>query len=374
VRILFFANTDWYLYNFRLDLAEALRAGGHEVILISPEGNYVQGLQSRGFRWVKFPLSRRGLNPLSEALAVIRLAWLYRRERPDLVQHFTIKCVLYGSLAARLTGTRKVINSVTGLGYVFMESRGVRGSLQSLARLLYRYTLQKTTVIFQNPDDLSAFLKDGLVRPEQAYLIRGSGVDLKRFTPRPEPAGEPLIIFPGRLLWDKGVGEFVEAARLLKARGLQARFVLVGEGDPDNPSGIPADTIQDWIETGVVESWGWRDDMPDVYAQASIVCFPSYYKEGVPKALLEAAASGRAIVTADVPGCREVVRDGINGLLVPPRDPRALAEALAKLAAEPVLRDEMGRQGRLIVEAEFSSEYVIQQSLELYNALMVRSL
>jgi glycosyltransferase involved in cell wall biosynthesis len=368
VKTLLFANTDWYLYNFRLALAQALRARGDEVVLVSPGGAYAPRLQELGFRWVCFPLRRGGLNPLVEISTIVRLVRLYLREKPDLIHQFTVKCVLYGSLACRMLGIRAVVNSVTGLGYVFMEGKEARRWLRGILMLFYRLVLRRTWVIFQNPDDRAIFLENRLVDPRRVALIRGSGVDNQRFVPKPEPDGIPVVILPARLLWDKGVGEFVEAARRVQADGLRARFVLVGDSDSENPAAVPVAQIQTWEKKGVIEWWGWQDDMSAVYAQAHIVCLPSY-REGVPKTLIEAAACGRPIVASDVPGCREIVRTGENGLLVPARDIAALAASLKQLIQDTDMRRAMGIRGRKIAEEEFSIDSVITQTLKVYHSI-----
>jgi glycosyltransferase involved in cell wall biosynthesis len=367
VKILLFANTDWYLYNFRLDLAQALRARGDEVVLVSPEGAYVPRLEELGIRWVCFPLSRRGLNPLVEISTIIRLFKLYHREKPDLVHQFTVKCVLYGSFACLLLGIHSVVNSVEGLGYVFTEGEVARQWLRGLVKLIYRLVLRPTWVIFLNPDDRSFFLKNHLVNPKRIVIIRSSGVNIQKFSPRPELKGIPLVILPARLLWDKGVKEFVAAARLLRTAGLRARFALVGDNDDGNPASVNVHQLQAWEKEGVIEWWGWKEDMEDVYAQASIVCLPSY-REGLPKTLIEAAACGRPIVASDVPGSREVVRPGENGLLVPPRDVSSLAEALRTLIGNPDMRYRMGNRSRKIAEEEFSTSLIIPQILSIYHS------
>ena len=367
MKILLFANTDWYLYNFRLALAHALRARGDEVVLVSPDGPYSPRLREQGFRWICFPLARRGLNPFAEIMTIFRLIRLYRREAPQLVHHFTIKCVLYGSLVSHLVGIRSVVNSVEGLGYVFTEGNGARGWLRGIIKIFYRLVLRGSWVIFHNPDDQEFFLEQRLIHPNQMTLIRGSGVDLKQFSPKPFVDGIPLVILPARMLWDKGLKEFVEAARILKAENVSARLALIGNSDDDNPVSVSISQLHAWKEEGVIEWWGWQENMADVFAQASIVCLPSFYREGVPKALIEAAACGRPIVASDVPGCREVVRSGENGLLVPVRDARALAKALRDLLESPVTRIEMGKRSREIAEKEFATELVISQTLALYQ-------
>ena len=367
MKILLLANTDWYLYNFRLALAQSLRDRGDEVVLVSPDGPYGPRMQALGFYWLKFPLAQHGLNPVAEIRTVVRLLGLYRREKPDLAHHFTIKCVLYGSLASRLLGIRSVVNSVTGLGYVFMEAGSTRRWLRGLIKGFYRLVLRGTWVIFQNPDDRAVFLKDHLVDPKRVALIRGSGVDIHHFLPQPEPSGEPLVILPARMLWEKGVGEFVAASRILKAEGVSARFVLVGDSDPENPASVRASELRAWEKEGVIEWWGWEENMDEVYAQAAIICLPSY-REGLPKTLIEAAACGRPIVASDVPGCREIVRNGENGLLFPVRDAGALAAALIDLLQDPMRRREMGICSRAIAEEEFSMELVISRTLALYQS------
>jgi len=367
MRIMLFANTDWYLYNFRRKLAQALREQGHDVVLLSPAGEYATRLQALGFRWIDFPLSRRGMNPLVEFSSLVRLIHLYRSEKPDLVHHFTIKCVLYGTLAARLAGIRVVVNSITGLGYVFLAGGPLKVVLRFFVRTWYRAVLCGSQVIFENEDDRQTFLRFGFIRPADAQMIPGVGVDTRRFVQVPFPSGPPVVLLAVRLLWDKGIGEFVEAARLLHRTGVQARFALAGRIDPGNPASIPEAQIKEWAEEGLMEWWGWIEDMPATLAKASIVCLPSYYREGLPTILLEASACGRPVVTTDWPGCRDAVRNGVSGLLVRERDAASLSDALQKLITNPYLCSEMGTAGRLMVEELFSSEKVLAQISAVYR-------
>lgn len=371
MKILFFANTEWYLYNFRLSLAEALREKEYRVVFLSPPGEYGERLKAKGFQWLPFPLSRRGTNPLFELLTIWRISRLYKRERPRLVHHFTIKCVLYGSLAARWVGVKGVVNSITGLGYVFIDERLPARLIRFLVKGFYRLALKGTRVIFQNPDDQDLFLKLGLVRLEQCDLIRGSGVDTKRFFPRKKPEGLSVVMLVSRMLWDKGIGEFVSAAKVLNSAGIKARFVLVGRSDLGNPAAVSEEQIMIWQKDGLVEWWGWQDDMSQVYNQAHIVCLPSY-REGMPRSLAEAAACGCPIVATDVPGCRELVRHGVNGLLVPDHNNLALADAIKLLIENPAVREQMGARGREIVENEFSTERVVADTLRVYNQILER--
>jgi glycosyltransferase involved in cell wall biosynthesis len=228
---------------------------------------------------------------------------------------------------------------------------------------------RKSRVIVQNPTDQALLCRLGIVNPRQVTLIRGSGVDTDRFAPCPEPAGKPIVMLASRLLWPKGVGVFVEAARQLLRAGVEARFVIVGEGDEENPSSIPRSQLEAWNAEPGIEWWGRQTDMPAIYGQAQIVCLPSHYGEGVPKALIEAASCGRPIVTTDAPGCRDIVEQGINGYLVPVRDSAAVAEAIQRLLGDPDLRLRMGRAGRNRVQKIFSIDRVIAETLAVYGAL-----
>ena len=372
MKIILLANTDWYLYNFRRQLAQALREQGHDVVLLSPAGEYVTRLQALGFRWIDFPLSRRGMNPLVEFASLVRLIHLYRSEQPDLVHHFTIKCVLYGTLAAHLAGIRVVVNSITGLGYVFLAGGPLKFVLRFFVRIWYRAVLFGSQVIFENEDDRQTFLRFGFIRPEDGQMIPGVGVDTQRFVQVPFPSGLPVVLLAARLLWDKGIGEFVEAAGQLHRAGVQARLALAGRIDPGNPASIPEAQIKEWAKEGLVEWWGWIEDMPATLAKASIVCLPSYYREGLPTILLEASACGRPVVTTDWPGCRDAVRNGISGLLVRERDAASLSDALQKLITNPDLCSEMGTAGRLMVEELFSSEKVLAQISAVYRKALLK--
>jgi len=372
MRIVLFSNTAWYLYNFRLPLAKALRQRGDEVIFLSPpseEGDYDQRLLNAGFRWMPFEFSRKGMNPLQDGMSIFRLARLYRGLQPDLVHQFTIKPVLYGSMAARMARIPHVVNSITGLGYIFADPSLKVKIVRQLVKLLYKFGTRGALMIFQNPEDQELFVSKGWTSPRRSALIRGSGADTARFQPSPIPTGVPVVVMAARLIYDKGVTDFVEAADLLKQRGVKARFQLVGTPDLDNPNSVRPDEIQAWEQAGLVEYLGWQEDMAPVYQSAAIICQPSAYREGVPKTLLEAAASARPLVATDIPGCREIVRPGENGFLVPVHDAPALANALQTLIESPELCAQMGLKGREIVEHEFSQDINISQTIEVYRAL-----
>lgn len=368
-KLLFFVTEDWYFCSHRLPLGIGARAAGFDVAVATRVNRHADAIRDAGLRLIPLELSRGGRNPLAEWRTVLAIARVLRQERPDILHNVALKPVLYGSLAARLTGQAGVVNALAGLGHIFADERRA-GRLRQLVKLAFRWLLRDHgQVIVQNPDDLRLLLETRAIRPEQATLIRGSGVDLDRFRPTPEVDGVPVVTLAARLLWDKGVGEFVAAAERLQAAGVRARFVLVGEPDAENHAAIPAAQLDAWRAAGVVEWWGKRTDMPAVLAQSHLACLPSYYGEGVPKVLLEAAAAGRAIVTTDMPGCREAVADGDNGLLVPPRDAGALAEALRTLLDDPERRRHMGRRGRQRAEQEFGEDAVVRQTLAVYRNL-----
>ncbi len=371
-KILLVANTDWYLYNFRRSLARFLTSEGFEVGLVSPPGNYAKLLQEAGFRWMGWEVGRQTLSPAGEISSLLRLARIYRQELPDLVHHHTIKCVLYGSLAARLTKIPVRINSITGRGYVFVSSDRKAAFLRLLVKPFYKLAFGDKAggaAIFENAADLAYFVDHGLVASNNTFLIEGVGVDADEFVPTPEPEGPVVVLLAARMLWDKGVGALIEAMRILRQQGVtpdRLRAVLVGEPDPGNPTSIDQATLKGWHDQGIADWWGWRADMKAVYAACHIVTLPTTYGEGVPTTLLEAAACGKPIVATDIPGCREIIRHGDNGLLIPPGNHQALAEALLTLVEQPAQRGRMGQAGRQIVLQRFTNRSVNVATLDVY--------
>lgn len=379
MKVLLFANTDWYLYNFRLPLAKALRDAGHEVVLVSPAGPYGDRLRELGFSWLEAPMHRRSLNPWRE---LILLAWLrrvIREQRADLVHGFTIKCAVYGSLAARFShlagNAPAVVNAVAGMGYVFTSDDLKARILRPFVRLLMRFALDapNARLILQNPDDVSLFVTAKLVHPARVRMIPGSGVDCSRF--RPPTSGDQRapedpfrVVLPARVLWDKGVAEFAEAARILKRDGRRIELLLAGTGDPGNPASVPESRVREWVAEGLLTWLGHVEDMPALFRAVDAVALPSY-REGLPKGLIEAAACGLPLVTTDVPGCREVVTHEVDGLLVPAKDPSALALAIARLQDEPALRTRLAQASRAKVLTEFDERIVVQRTLGVYSEL-----
>ncbi|MDR3441061.1 glycosyltransferase family 4 protein [Telmatospirillum sp.] len=365
-RLLFVVTEDWYFCSHRLDLAKAAQRAGYDVHVATRVTGHGETIRAAGFTLHPLQLDRRVGNPLAEIAALIGLL---RRVKPAIMHNVALKPAVFGSLAARLAGVSHVVNAVSGLGYVFINRQGVAGLLRPLivAAIRFLFGSRGRHVIVQNGHDKAYF--DQLVTPSRVHLIRGSGIDVNRFVPYPELPGIPLAAVVARLLWDKGIGELVEAARILRDRGVRLRIALIGKPDPANPRTIPEAEVRSWVDEGLVEWWGHRDDIAEVWRQAQIAVLPSY-REGLPKALLEAAACGRPLVTTDVPGCNELVRDGDNGLLVPVRQAEPLAAALARLAGDPALRARLGARARQRAEEEFSSEQVIAQQLDLYRQLV----
>jgi len=371
-KILLTANTDWFLYHFRYALIHDLIDQGFDVTLVSPAGKYVQRFLDDGISWTPWMLRRRSVAPWIELISLCHIAHLYRRERPDIVHHHTIKSVLYGSLAASYAGIPGIVNSISGRGYIFSGGDGMSRTIRRLIRPFYCLALREASsaVIFENQADQNFFIESGFVSSERVHLIEGVGADPERFSPTPEPDDSTvIIIMVARTLWEKGVGVFVDAARLLQKR-LPVRMVLVGEPDPGNPRSLKMKALEAWHRQGIIEWWGWQQDMERIYQQCHIVALPTMYGEGVPTALLEAAACARPVVATDMPGCRSVVHHEKNGFLIPPNDPLALAQALERLALDPALRMSMGAAGRQIVLERFTHTQINQATLQVYWRLL----
>jgi glycosyltransferase involved in cell wall biosynthesis len=364
-KLLFFVTEDYYFVSHRLRLAVAAQAAGYDVAVVTRVRDAADVIRDAGIRVIPFENERSSFNALREVGTLLRLVRVYRRERPDVLHHVAMKPVLYGSIAARITGQARVINALAGMGWLFTSAGGPVRWLMPMVRTVLGSAAKSGTALVQNVDDEQLLVQLGVPR-SRIRRIPGSGVDLDVFRPSPEVPGPPIVVMPSRLLADKGLLEFVAAARMLRQRGIDARFVVAGGPDALNPSSIAGATVAEWVREGIIDYAGHVTDVAALLARSHIVCLPSY-REGLPKTLIEAASSGKPIVATDVPGCRHVVTEGENGLLVPPRDPVALADALQRLIEDAPLRRRMGARGRARAEAEFGIGAVIDQTLALYR-------
>jgi glycosyltransferase involved in cell wall biosynthesis len=365
------ANTTWFVYNFRKGLIRSLFELGYEVVVLSPRDKYVQLIEALGARHVHLQLDNLSTNPMREVGALLRMLASLRRARPMALLTYTPKINIYGSMAARTLGI-PVISNLSGLGYAFVAG----GWLEFVAKRLYGVALRfPRTVFFENEEDRKEFVKAGLVDPRKTKRLPGAGVDLVRFQPLPRgrDAGRFVFLLVARLLWDKGVGQFVEAARKVKERFPQAEFRLLGFLDVQNPSAVSRAQIEQWEAEGIVRYLGATDDVKSQYAEADCVVLPSYYREGVPTTLLEAASMCIPIITTESTGCRDTVEDGVTGLLVKPRDPVDLANKMEKmLCLAPEDRRIMGQRGRSKMCREFDERIVIDTYLKAIQEIEKR--
>jgi len=360
--LLFVVTEDWYFVSHRLPLAIAARDAGFTVSVVTRCSRHCTDLDAAGIRTISFDMKRRGMNPLGVVREVAVLARILRQVRPDLVHLVALRPVVVGNLAARLAGVTRIVSAVTGMGFLF-SADGRQSAIRSLLQRAFPWLLARGITIVQNRDDARLLQSFGLA-PSRIQLIAGAGVDTSRFVPHEACDDRLVVMLASRLLWDKGIGEFVESARRLQASG--ARFVLVGAPDSGNPASVTDSELRAWSAEGVIEWWGHREDMVATLNQADIVCLPSY-REGLPKVLLEAMACGKPCIATDAPGCRELVRHYENGLLVPIKDAEALTEAIEKLLKNVALRRKLGVAGRERVEREFAVEKVVAAHLEVYR-------
>jgi len=367
-KLLYLVSEDWFFCSHFIERAVAAQKAGYEVVVMTHIDQHADIIRARGLRVIPSGLDRASTNPLKELSFIAQVYRIYRSERPDIVHHVALKLVIYGTIAALMAGVQCMVNAPVGMGFVFISSSFKARILRLPVKIALRLLLNppRSRVIFENKDDLNALVTDGYVRGNDVRLIRGAGIDLQTYMPVPEQEGEPIIVLVARMLWDKGVGEFVAAARRVRELGYKARFLLVGSPDPLNHATISEAILRGWQEKGIIEWLGHRTDIPFILSKSHIACLPSY-REGLPKSLLEALASGRPVVTTDVHGCREVVDNGQNGLLVPVKNVEALAQALITLIKNPGLRASMGAAGRMRAETEFSQERIISETLAVYR-------
>ena len=356
-----------------MSIAEASMAEGFDVVIGYGElgGIDPSFLENKGFKIYFVPMDRGGMNILKEIRTLHSLWHLLKDVNPDVLHLVTIKPYLYGGLVARLTHVPSVVSAVAGLGSLFIQnnfrSRFLRILLYPVYRLAFGHPNQ--FVIVQNQEDKNFLVEWGVLDPKKVYLLRGSGVNISKFKKLEEPEGKPIVCFAGRLLRDKGVYDFVSAARLLKEREVKAHFWLAGDKDLKNPSGLKTKELEYLRKEGIVEVLGYKKDIATLYASSHIVCLPSY-REGLPKSLAEAAAASRAVVTTDVPGCRDTIIPKKSGLLVPVKDSQKLADALQWLIEHPEERIAMGKAGRKLAESDFAIEKIVIKHLDIYRILM----
>jgi glycosyltransferase involved in cell wall biosynthesis len=368
--VVFSANTSWNLINFRGNLIIAFQQAGFRVVAITPRDSHSPALAAMGVEFFPVDFRSAGISPLHDAALFFRYWLLLRRIRPAVFLGFTIKPNIYGSLAARMLRI-PVINNISGLGTAFIKN----GMLTLVATQLYRLALKHSaTVFFQNQEDRDQFVAGRMVSPAQSRLLPGSGVDLERFLPAPLFAGQPFrFLLIGRLLWDKGVGEYAAAARIVRQRHPDARFQILGFADVDNRTAVPRDTLHRWIGEGLIDHLGAADDVRPFIQDADCVVLPSY-REGLPRSLLEASAMARPIVATDVPGSRDVIENGVTGLLCEARNADSLAEAMLAMIAKSVdQRLAMGLAGRSRVERLFAIDVVTRRYADAVDAAARRT-
>ncbi|MEM6710014.1 MAG: glycosyltransferase family 4 protein [Pseudomonadota bacterium] len=373
-RLLFVVNEARFLVSHRGALLAEARRRGMQLIVICGARTGEAELEAQGVEVQPIRLTRSAIEPWNELTSYRRLVALYQSLEPDICHHVTIKPVIYGTRAAQVARVPAVVNAIPGMGFVFIRRGMLANARRWLVNLLYRYALRHPNmrVIFQNSEDRDGFFENRLVPRDHAVLIRGSGVDLTLYPEPAPPVGPVTFVLVGRMLNHKGVTEFVRAAQILCQDYPEWRFLLVGDVDPGNPSSLTTEQLEHWRRKGIIDWLGFHDDVPELLREAHVVVLPSY-REGLPKTLLEASAAGRPMIATDVPGCREVIRDGMNGILVPPRDPIALANAMRRLGNSRDDRHRMGRAARVRAEALYNVDDVVRDTFLVYEQLLARA-
>jgi len=369
-KILFIVSEDWYFVSHRLHLATTAINNGYEVTLLSRVSKHQDFIRSLGIQTIHWPLDRKSFNPLRELISIYHIVHKVRSLKPNLVHAVGIKPIVYTGLSKLFFSVDGIVLALAGLGYIFRSSRASAKILRIFIVPLFRLLLAGSNIrlIIQNRDDGEILKNLNISKGEKIRLIRGAGVSVKDFFPKKVQNDKPLVILPARMLWDKGVEDFVNCAQRCFNNKINARFALVGNPDLHNPESIPEAQLEQWVELGFVEWWGEQDNMIKIYHMADLVCFPSYH-EGLPKALLEAASCELPIVSYDVSGCREIVKDNVNGFLVPFKDEEALFVAVLELLENPKLRRKMGEISRKMVIEEFTQEKIAAETIRVWDEM-----
>lgn len=372
-KIIYVVTEDYYFFSHRLPTARAAAGLGLDVVVVTGINSHKEAIEELGYRVINLPFDRSGLSLLHDLKTIWGLYKIFRKEHPDIVHNVAMKPALYGTLAARMAKVRRVVNNFAGLGSVFSLKSVKTNLIRPVVTFLFRGLYKSSSVytLFQNGGDRSTFAKLSIGAPDRARLIQGSGIDVDYYEEQPEPTAKPVkAAMVSRLLYDKGPTVLAAAASLLKDRGVEIEILLVGNPDPKNSNSVPQAQLEEWHREGLVHWLGARHNIRAVWKDAHIGVLPSHYGEGVPKSLLEAAASGRALITTNIPGCRDVVRHEDNGLLVPARDPEALADALTRLVESPEERQKFGKRSRQRAVEEFSDQVIIGHMQALYKELL----
>jgi len=375
-KIIFNLTEDWFFASHFLGRAVEARKSGYEVYISCNETNKRKLIENNKIKFFSLALDRRSINPIGEFIILLKYCLLLYKIKPDIVHNIGSKPIIYGSIAAKILNIKSVINAPIGMGFAFSSDSFKAKLLKIILIFLLRQTLnkhygngKKNRVIFENSDDMNFFIRKKIVNKSDARLIRGAGVEIdNQFEEKKKINKTITISLVARMLRDKGIFEFVEAATILKKKNIKSRFLLVGDIDPKNPTSIQTNTLKIWNEKGIIEWLGWIDDIKNILFETDILCLPSY-REGLPKSLLEGAAIGLPLVTTNTVGCREVVVDGLNGYLVPLKDPENLALAFEKLIRDKDLREKMGKESFKLVKSKFSSKIINSQTISLYDEL-----
>jgi len=373
MKIIFVVQSLNFLISHRLEICNEAKNNGLDVCIAAPYcEKSLKKIKNMGFKFYELEISRSGMNPISELKLIYQFYRLFLDLKPDILHLITIKPYLYGGMVARILGVPSVVSAVSGLGIVFSSNKYRYKILRLILIPFYKISFahKNQKVIFQNKDDCNALLNWGVIKNDKVEFIRGSGVDLDVFLYKQEDDKNIIIAFAARLLIDKGVNVFIDAARILKGKGLDAEFWLIGDIDPGSSNSVSESQLEHLKKEGLVVVLGHRTDMSDLFTRINILAYPSFYGEGLPKVLLEASASGRAIVTTDHPGCRDAINPGETGVLVPVKNSIALAATIEELALNHKKRHMLGKSGRLLAEREFSDKKIAQDHIKIFRSLM----